>query len=145
MPSFQQMIYCKNCKKIVSLNEKGQCQKCNSTQLNKTWSVRFRFVNEDHKEVQKRLSGFSTKKEANEEYVKFTATAKRYYKLEEPSHDLTFNELYEEFKEFQKSRIKESSFYDLCSKCNLHILPHFKEYKVKDITPKMLLRMSSSL
>ncbi len=145
MASFQQINYCKKCKTNVGLNDKGQCKKCGSTQLNKTWSVRFRYVNEEQKEVQKRLSGYTTKKEANEEYLKFISQAKQYVKLDKQSHDLTFNELYEEFKDFQKSRIKESSFYDLCSKCNIHILPYFKEYKVKDITPKILLNWQNSI
>ena len=145
MASFQQVNYCKNCKTNVSVNEKGQCKKCNSTLLNKTWSVRFRYVNEEQKEIQKRLSGFSTKKEANEEYLKFMATAKQFQKLDKQSHDLTFAELYEEFKEFQKSRIKESSYYDLCSKINLHILPYFNKYKVKEITPKIILQWQNSI
>lgn len=145
MASFQQVNYCKNCKTNVSINEKGQCKKCNSSQLNKSWSVRFRYVNEDQKEIQKRLSGFSTKKEANEEYLKFMATAKKFTKLEKESHDLTFSELYEEYKVFQKDRIKESSYFNLCNKCDLHIKPYFDKYKVKSITPKIILNWQNNL
>lgn len=145
MASFQQVNYCKNCKTNVSVNEKGQCKKCNSSQLNKSWSVRFRYVNEEQKEIQKRLSGFSTKKEANEEYLKFMATAKQFTKLDKQSHDLTFAELYEEFKQFQKTRIKESSYFNLCTKCDLHIKPYFENYKVKSITPKIILDWQNRL
>ena len=145
MASFQQVNYCKNCKTNVSINEKGQCKKCNSSQLNKSWSVRFRYVNEEQKEIQKRLSGFSTKKDANEEYLKFMATAKQFKKLDKHSHDLSFAELYEEFKMFQKSRIKESSYFNLCTKCDLHIKPYFENYKVKNITPKIILDWQNRL
>lgn len=139
MASFQQVNYCKNCKTNVSINETGQCKKCNSSQLNKTWSVRFRYVNEEHKEIQKRLSGFSTKKEANEEYLKFMATSKQFVKLNKQTHDLTFKELYNEYELFQKTRVKESTLYSFCSKSKLHICPYFNDFKVKDITPKDIL------
>lgn len=145
MASFQQVNYCKNCKTNVSIDEKGKCKRCSGTQINKTWSVRFRYINEDQKEIQKRLSGFSTKKEANEEYIKFTATAKQYVKLEKETHELTFLELYEEFKIFQKTRIKESSYFTFCSRSSKHILPFFSSFKVKQISPKDILNWQNSI
>lgn len=150
MASFQQLFYCKNCKKNVSVNEKGQCSICNSTSLNKSWSVRFRYVQEDGKEVQKRLSGYSTRREANDAYIKFTATAKKYNKTDKESGDLTFNDLFEEYKTHQLSLIqngsyKQSSYNSLCSKVNNQILPHFKNKKVKDISAKDILDWQDSL
>ena len=143
MPSFQQLFYCKNCKKIVQLNDKGQCSKCESNQLKKSWSVRFRYA-ENGKEKQKRLTGFQTKKEAQDGYIKFINEAK----LKEPietSEKIKFERLFEEYKAFTKTRIKESSYYDLCSKCNIHILPYFKDMNVQDITPKILLDWQNNL
>lgn len=145
MASFQQINYCKKCKTNVGINDKGQCKKCGSTQLNKTWSVRFRYVNEEQKEVQKRLSGYSTKKEANEEYLKFMSQAKQYVKLDNQSHDLTFNELYEEYKNFQKPRMKESSYYSFYTKSDKHIIPFFNSFKVKSIKPKDILTWQNSI
>ena len=139
MASFQQLFYCKSCKKNVSVNDKGQCANCGSASLNKSWSVRFRYVQEDGKEVQKRLSGYSTRREANDAYVKFTATAKKYNKTDKEVRELLFSELYAEYMEFSKKRIKESSFISLMEKCNKHILPYFKDLKVKDIQPKLIL------
>lgn len=143
MPSFQQLFYCKNCKKIVQLNDKGQCSKCESNQLKKSWSVRFRYA-ENGKEKQKRLTGFQTKKEAQDGYIKFINEAK----LKEPietSEKIKFERLFEEYKAFTKTRIKESSYYDLCSKCNIHILPYFKDMYVQDITPKIILDWQNNI
>ena len=139
MASFQQLYYCKNCKKNVPVNDKGQCAICGSVSLNKSWSVRFRYIQENGKEIQKRLSGFSTRREANDAFIKFTATAKKYNKTDKEVRELIFSELYDEYMEFSKKRIKESSFISLMEKCNKHILPYFKDLKVKDIQPKLIL------
>ena len=144
MASFQQLFYCKSCKKNVPVNDKGQCAICQSTSLNKSWSVRFRYVQEDGKEVQKRLSGYSTRREANDAYIKFTATAKKYNKTDKESRDLTFSDLFEEYCQFSKSRIKESSYISMLEKCNKHILPYFNNYKVKDLTPKIILNWQNT-
>ena len=145
MASFQQVNYCKKCKTNVSLDANKHCKKCGSTQVTTTWSCRFRFINEEGKEVQKRLSGFKTKKECQDEYNKFIATAKKFTKLDNQVHELSFTQLYDEYKEFQKGRIKESSYFNLCTKCDLHILPYFSKYKVKDISPKIILDWQNTL
>lgn len=145
MASYQKVYYCKNCKTNVSVDKNTHCKKCGGTQLNMSWSVRFRYINENQQEVQKRLSGYETKRECQDEYEKFMATAKKYVKLEKEAHKLTFSKLYDEYKAFQSSRLKESSYYDLCSKCELHILPYFKDYEVKKITPKILLDWQNSI
>ena len=142
MASYQQLHYCKNCKKNVSVNEKGQCINCFSTQIKKSWSVRFRF-NESGIEIQKRLTGYKTKKEAENGYIDFINNSKK--QLPKKENTFLFEELYEEFKQFQKSRIKESSFYDFYSKSNLHILPYFKKYEVSKITPKILLDWQNTI
>ncbi len=145
MASYQQVFYCKNCKTNVGIDENGHCKRCGGNSLNKSWSVRFTFINEEGKEIQKRISGKNTRREVQEEYTKFIATAKKYTKIEDIKKDLIFKDLYEEYKQFTQSRIKQSSYYDFCSKCNLHILPDFENYKVKDITPKMILAWQNKL
>lgn len=138
MASFQQLNYCRKCKKNVTLNDKGQCSKCLSTQLKKSWSVRFRAVDNTGAEIQKRLTGFATKREAQEGYIDYVNKER----LKQPivaEKKVKFDVLFEEYKSFAKNRIKESSYYDFCSKCDLHILPHFKNLNVQDITPKIIL------
>lgn len=144
MASYQQLIYCKKCKKNVSVNEKGQCLSCQSTQLRKSWTVRFRFVEQNGIEVHKRLTGFATKKEAQNGYIDFVNTSKLQRPIEE-GEKLSFVKLYEEYKAYTKSRIKESSYYDFCSKSDLHILPYFKNLFVEEITPKILLEWQNKL
>ena len=144
MASFEQLYYCKNCKKNVAIKN-NKCKTCGSTQLKKSWSTRFRYIEEDGIEKLKRLSGFSTKKEAEEAYVKFISTAKKHEKKENVAKDLVFADLYEEYKNYAKNQIKDSSYYDFCSKSDLHIKDYFKNYKVKDITPKILLDWQNNL
>ncbi len=138
MASYQQLNYCKKCKKNVALNDKGQCASCLSTQIKKTWTVRFRFVEPTGIEVQKRLTGFQTKKEAQNGYIDFVNNA-RLHTPTKPDEKIKFDVLYEDYKAFAKNQLKDSSYYDLCSKCDLHILPYFRNYDVQDITPKILL------
>lgn len=138
MASYQQLNYCKKCKKNVSVNEKGQCVFCKSTQFRKSWSVRFRYVEQSGIEVQKRLSGYSTKKEAQEEYLKFISTAKQYKPVDENNKKLSFNQLYNEYVAYLTPRVKESTLYDFELKAK-KFLNFFSNYEVKKITPKILL------
>lgn len=145
MASFQQVYYCPKCKTNVTTDKSKHCKKCGNTQLSMKWSIRFRFINQEGKEVQKRLSGFSTKRECQEEYEKFIANAKKFEKKGNQLLDLKFSQLYDEFLEFEKKRIKESSYFALTNKCNLHILPYFKDFLVKDISSKDILNWQNSI
>lgn len=144
MASFEQLCYCKNCKKNVAVNN-GKCKTCGSTQLNKTWSTRFRYIEEDGVEKQKRLSGFSTKKEAQDAYLKFMAGVKKYEKTADVSKKLTFNDLFEEYKLYFQKHSKKSSYQSFLQRTNGHILNYFKDYKVKDITPKLILEWQNTV
>lgn len=139
MACFEQIYYCKNCKRNVQA-ENNKCKKCGGTTLTKSWSVRFRYINENGIEQQKRISGKATKKEAQDAYLQFMASTKKYIKkLENQQEDMTFEELYIDYKSYAINQLKESSYYDLSSKCDIHILPYFKAFKVKDLKPKVLL------
>lgn len=103
---------------------------------NKLWSVRFSEV-EDGKETQKRLSGYKTKKECQAAYHKYIEEYKqrRIDKINSPNI-ISFSQLYNTFKEYQKQQIKESSYYDFCSKSDLHIYPYFSKFNnVLNIKP----------
>lgn len=144
MASFEQAKYCPNCKKNVSATKDDRCKICGNKVERGTWSVRFRYIEKDGQEKQKRLSGFSTKKEANIGYVDFVNKSKLQTAID-PSKKILFEHLYEEYKSYTKTRIKESSYYDFCSKCNLHILPFFQTKYVNDISMKMLLDWQSTI
>lgn len=113
---------------------------------NGTWSVRFRDI--DNFELKnKRLSGFKTKKEAENAYLEYKTQSDEEKKAKIPkgSNNLVFEKLFYEYRDFQKARIKQSSFYDFDSKSQLHILPFFKDFIVSSISPKLILKWQNSL
>ena len=138
MASYQQAKYCPNCQKNVSATKDDKCKICGGKIERGLWSVRFRIIEFDG-EKQKRLSGYKTKKEAQTGYIDFINQFKASHREEKENYKLTFNMLYDEYKIFAKNKLKESSYYDFCSKCDLLISPYFQNIKVADITPKMLL------
>lgn len=143
MATYEQAKYCPNCKKNVSAKKDDRCKICGNKIERGNWSVRFRFILAGE-EKQKRLSGYKTKREAHEGYIKFVNDAKLQQTIN-ANKKVKFEHLFEEYKKFMQSRVKESSYYDFCSKSNLHILPFFKNVFVQDITLKMLLDWQSTI
>lgn len=109
-------------------------------QKNKMWSVRFRIV-ENGLTINKRLSGFRTKKEANEAYAKYINEKPK----NTTSKSRKFSEIYCEYLQYKEPRLKASSYYDLRTKCNLHILPFFKNFDFDKIAPKDIMKWQNSL
>lgn len=143
MPTFEQSKYCPTCKRNVTTDKNDICKKCGSKIERGSWSTRFRILDMGG-EKQKRLSGFKTKKEAQQGYIDYLNEIRLRTAIN-PNEMIKFDVLFEEYKSFAKNQLKGSSYYDLCSKCNLHILPFFKEYYVQDITPKILLNWQNAL
>lgn len=113
----------------------------------KLWSVRFRLM-ENGKYVNKRLSGYKTKKEANAGYVSFLSEYEKNKALSTentPNTQLTYKQLYSEFKTFYEPRVKKSTFYDFCSKTDLHILPYFENRRVAEIKAIDILNWQNTL
>ena len=105
----------------------------------KLWSVRFEIV-ENGKAITKRLSGFQRKKDAEVGYRKFLEEFEQNKaNLNTKPTILTFQQLYDEYIKYIKQRNKESTVYDFEIKSKNHIIPYFKDFKVKDITPKIIL------
>ena len=117
------------------------------------WSVRFREISrEDGLQHNKRLSGFKTKKEAQygyEDYIKeqdlLREKAQETKKAEETPADMKFKTLYELYLEYKKSRVKETTYYDLTKKINSKILPFYAEMKLKEITPATVLKWQNTI
>lgn len=97
----------------------------------KLWSVRFRTM-VGGKEINKRLSGFRTKKEAQQGYLAFLAEETP-EKLAD--NGLTFEALVEAYLVHLRANAKESSVYDFESKCRNRIMPFFERRKVSAIKP----------
>lgn len=105
------------------------------------WSVRFRVIAEG-KEAQKRLSGYRTKKEANQAYLEFMAN----YKPEKLADGgLTFDALVAAYMAYLRSRTKESTVYDTEGKINNRILPYFTGRKVASIKPLDVLQWQQTI
>ena len=113
-------------------------------QRNKLWSVRFRVMT-DEGEKNKRLSGFKTKKEANEAYAKFVASYEYRPVSSGTDKPRLFSDLCDRYLENLKTNAKESSFYDIRSRVKIHILPFFGKMKIADITPSLVLEWQRSL
>ncbi len=117
------------------------------------WSVRFRETSPiDGTTHQKRLSGYKTKKDAQygyEDYItEKSEREKREAELEREKSspdNMRFETLTELFLEFKKTRLKDSSYYDLSMKIKDKILPFFAEKRLRDITPQTVLDWQNSL
>ncbi len=98
------------------------------------WNVRFRVI-EDGKVVNKRLSGYKTRKAAQKAYVEFMAnytptTISNNIELDE----LKFNDLYNYYMVYAKNRVKESTLYDIKNVFYKHIEPYLGNRYVSEIT-----------
>lgn len=131
MASYQQMCYCKKCKTNVGLNDKGQCKKCNSSQIKKTWSVRFRTL-EIKGEKQRRLTGYPTKKEAEKAYFDFMSNYTPLKSSTSTKH--IFEDLLEKYFSYCSIENSGSTIYDKKHTFNLYITPYFKGKDLNLIT-----------
>ena len=120
----------------------------------KLWSVRY--YGKDDKGVPRQLrfsGGFKTKKEAQVAFEEFIAKKREEKNRpietkraeEEEKDSVLFSKLASDFLCHKKSRVKESTFYDIESRLNTRILPFFKDKKIGDITPIMVNKWLDTL
>ena len=116
------------------------------------WSVRFRENLPDGRELNKRLSGFKTKKDAHHAYEDYLINKENETDEEATSKqedktplDMTFTDLTEKYFTFQKSRLKDASYYDLTMKVKDKILPHLGDKTFKEITPLTILEWQETM
>ena len=108
------------------------------------WSCRFRETSPDGVTVNKRLSGYKTKKDAQygyEDYIKTADDRQAAQKAAEEAakqqpDEMLFDDLLSEFMKWKSTRVKESSFYDIQSKVNNRLVPYFTGKRFSEITPK---------
>lgn len=112
----------------------------------KLWSVRFRII-ESGQVVNKRLSGYKTKKEANTAYLEYLQNHEEKETITEDleSNKITFSMLYQQYHEHAKSNLKDSSVRDLESCANGKLLPLFGDKKIRDIKPIEIVQWQNSL
>ena len=83
---------------------------------------------------QKRLSGFLTKKEAEKAYSEFVTTHQQGKRSDYSK--MTFNQLYDNYLNYSKNRLRVSTIYDITHNFNKHLLPVFGNMKIFDISKK---------
>ena len=107
----------------------------------KLWSVRFRETR-DGVEHNMRLSGFKTKRDAQQAYIDYAST---HINDDTERRQITFVALYNEFIENAKTRMKESSYLDLVRKFETRIIPFFEPYTIETITPLLISQWQNQL
>lgn len=137
MASYQQLCYCKNCKKNVALDDAGKCKTCGSSQIKKSWTVRFRVV-DFNGEKQKRLTGFETKKKAESAYLEFMST---YIpcKVKTDNESMKFEHILDKYFLYCTTENAESTVYDKKNVFRLYITPYFKNKNVDKISKSDIL------
>ena len=110
----------------------------------KTWSVRFREM-EDGIIVNKRLSGFARKKDAEQAYNLYLQEKRLKKNVPEPPQKILFNDMVRLFLNSKKENMKYSSFYTLERKFEKNIKPFFEGKYINDITPFDINEWQNSL
>lgn len=94
----------------------------------KTWYCKFYYENWQGQKRQKMKRGFKLQREAKDWERKFLEQFAR-------NPDISFQSLYERYKEFITLRIRESTAQSRFNMIDNHITPYFKDRIISDITP----------
>lgn len=103
----------------------------------KLWSARFR----DSSGHQRRLSGFKTKREAQEAYNEYKAKEGEIA----TGASITMEELVALYLVYLHDRTKQSSQSVIRERLTRHVVPHFTGRRINDITPFDILRWQQGL
>ena len=130
--------YCPKCKKEI---KKKQCDCGSRTKPLPPYTVRFRWIGENGIPEHKRIKGdpvpWDTQTAAQRGYEKWIAEHAPNVKLETRTTD--FLSLYEEYKGYLRTTVKESSYVSMTYRMEKYILPEFEKTKVTDITSPVII------
>ena len=130
MPSYslRERRECLVCRKVC---RGDKCEICGGkTQVVSKWSVRFN-VKVNGKNVNKRLSGFDSRQDAEIACRNFFKNAGGY--------SGSFGDIFNEYITKISRTLKGATIYNKCNIFKLHILPYFSDYKIADITKSQIL------
>ena len=100
---------------------------------NGTWYYKSHYKDIDGKFRYVTKRGFKTKADAKKAEADFVLNKKKYL---EYSNIRTFGELYHEYYDLKKTRVKESTLITTDNKIRNHILPYFENKKLDSLTTK---------
>lgn len=126
MASFYQGRYCPTCKRNVTADKKDLCTKCGTKTNRTTWSAVFRV---DGK--QKKLSGYKTKRLAEEAYYKYiNDNSPKSIK----NKVMTIGELSKQYLHYISLTNKSSSIKSTDAALRLYVLPMFESTPIKKLS-----------
>jgi integrase len=96
-----------------------------------TWYCSFYYQDWTGKRKRKKKEGFSTKREAQ-------AFEKNFIEKESGNPTMTFNALYELYKDDCQRHLKKSTMLSKFSVIESHILPYFQDLRINDILPSSI-------
>ena len=111
---------------------------CYKDDVRGTYFVKFYYTNWQGEKKQKLKRGFKLQRDAKEwerNFLDQFAT----------NPDITFQALYEKYKRFKENRIKATTFENQRAAIDLHILPHFKDRIISDITPTDIIEWQNDI
>lgn len=130
--------YCPKCKKEIA---KKKCDCGTKAKPLPPYSVRFRWIGENGIEEHKRIKGepipWDTQSAAQHGYEKWIIEHKPNVKLTTRTTD--FLALYEQYKGYLRTTVKESSYVSMTYRMEKYILPEFENAKVTDITAPVII------
>lgn len=114
------------------------------------WSCRFREMGADHMIHNKRLSGYKTKRQAQfayEDYIKNEEARKSSVITPKPPdpNEITVSDLCRQYLDFQRSRVRESTFLTQKNKADTRLIPFFENVKINQINPLIVQKWIDSL
>ena len=106
-----------------------------------TWYFRV-YIKKDNKNIQKWKCGFKTKSVAKQAEIDFLNSNN--YSLD-CDIDMKFADLYDIYIKWKFQNLKPQSYRAITSRFNNHILPYFKDYKLKDINNRIYIEWKDSV
>lgn len=142
--SIYRLEYCPTCKRTVTSN-KGICKRCGGKVVFRGYGVRVAMINEDGREIHRALSPFATQKEAKQAEAEFRANNPLPHRTNAKSYDITLNTLFENYIAYQKSRLKETTVFEIKKIYEYNIAPFFGKLKLTSIDKRRVLDWQAHL
>ena len=99
--------------------------------ISNKWSVVFDLPTDGEKRIQKRLSGYPSRRDAELAFIAYRGENKV---IKPVGKETAFAETYSKYKTYKDGQVKESTLITLDDCFRLHILPYFKDIQITDIT-----------